>query len=156
MLWSSWPLSQRARLYRQSGWLSHEHQTRRLGPSLIGISPSMPKTSLKQSRLSMIRIPIDREPTYAGERCGVRVPTLSGDSQRELASAIQVRHRCVNEVARGSHGVTPPAPPRSSQVLRHVSGLLDEAVAPLGSLPCRARRSGTDQAMRARELFNRS
>lgn len=55
----------------------------------------------------MVRIPSDREPTHPGEMLLQEFLLPLGMTQRDLATAIQVRFQRVNEVVRGRRGVSP-------------------------------------------------
>ena len=63
----------------------------------------------------MVRIPTDREPTHPGQMLLKEFLLPLGVTQRELATAIQVPYQRVNEVVRGSRGVTPSTALRLSR-----------------------------------------
>ena len=65
----------------------------------------------------MVRIPSDREPTHPGEMLLQEFLAPLGMTQRELASAIRLPYQRVNEVVRGTRGVTPSTALRLSRFL---------------------------------------
>ena len=65
----------------------------------------------------MVRIPSDREPTHPGEILLREFLVPLGMTQRELANAIRLPYQRVNEVVRGTRGVTPSTALRLSRFL---------------------------------------
>ena len=65
----------------------------------------------------MVRIPSDREPTHPGEMLLREFLAPLGMTQIELASAIRLPYQRVNEVVRGTRGVTPSTALRLSRFL---------------------------------------
>ncbi len=65
----------------------------------------------------MVRIPTHREPTHPGEMLREEFLLPLGMTQRDLASAIRVPYQRVNEVVRGTRGVTPSTALRLSKFL---------------------------------------
>lgn len=63
----------------------------------------------------MVPIPSDREPTHPGEILLQEFLLPLGMTQSELASAIHVPFKRVNEVVRGRRGVTPSTALRLSR-----------------------------------------
>jgi addiction module HigA family antidote len=55
----------------------------------------------------MIRVPAHRAPTHPGEMLLMEFLKPMGLTQRELAAAIHVPYRRVNEIVNGRRGVTP-------------------------------------------------
>ena len=55
----------------------------------------------------MLRVPTDREPTHPGKMLLKEFLLPMGLTQRDLAGAVQVPYRRVNEIVRGRRGVTP-------------------------------------------------
>ncbi len=55
----------------------------------------------------MIRIPTHRPPTHPGEMLVEEFLTPMGLSQRELAQALHVPYRRIDEIINGRRGVTP-------------------------------------------------
>ena len=63
----------------------------------------------------MVRIPTHREPTHPGEMLREEFLLPLGMTQRDLANAIRVPYQRVNEVVRGTRGVTPSTALRLSK-----------------------------------------
>ena len=63
----------------------------------------------------MVRIPTDREPTHPGDMLLNEFLVPLGMTTRQLADAIHVPCRRVDEIVRGEHGVTPGAALRLSR-----------------------------------------
>ena len=74
----------------------------------------------------MVRIPTrDREPTHPGEMLHTQANEFLvplGMTQRQLADAIQVPYQRVNEVVRGTRGVTPSTALRLSKFFGNSPG----------------------------------
>ena len=65
----------------------------------------------------MVRVPTDRVPTHPGEMLLEEFLNPLGVSQRELADAIVVPYRRVNEIVNQRRGVTPSTALRLAQFL---------------------------------------
>ena len=70
----------------------------------------------------MVRIPSHREPTHPGEMLLNEFLLPLGMTQRALANAIQVPYQRVNEVVRGTRGVTPSTALRLSKFFGNSPG----------------------------------
>ena len=70
----------------------------------------------------MVRIPSHREPTHPGEMLLNEFLLPLRMTQRALASAIQVPYQRVNEVVRGTRGVTPSTALRLSKFFGNSPG----------------------------------
>jgi len=55
----------------------------------------------------MVRIPTHRSPTHPGEMLREEFLMPMNISQRDLASAIHIPYRRVNEIVNGRRGITP-------------------------------------------------
>ncbi len=70
----------------------------------------------------MVRIPTDREPTHPGEMLLIEFLVPLGMTQRELADAVRMPYQRVNEVIRGTRGVTPGTALRLSRFFGNSPG----------------------------------